>query len=73
MNLDKFYDELKAIFKMKDLPPLETELNDLTDSLGRAEIIICAEEQLGYQLSDEKIVAMKTFGDLLQAVGISAY
>ena len=38
------------------------------DSLGRAEIIVTVEEQFGIQLTNEEIMNMKTYGELISII-----
>jgi|WetSurMetagenome_2_1015567.scaffolds.fasta_scaffold325100_2 acyl carrier protein len=70
MSKEGFEQQMKAIFKRDDLP-LDLVIKQATDSLGLAEIILYAEEELGVMLSNEQIFAIKTYGDLAQILGLT--
>ncbi len=59
---DSLLAELRRIFKV-DILDREIDMKSI-DSLGRAEVILLAEEVLGVELSDKQILGMKTLGDL---------
>jgi acyl carrier protein len=55
-------DKLAVICEQKELTS-DFLLSEI-DSLSRAELIVTVEEAIGVMLSNEEIIAMKTFGDL---------
>jgi acyl carrier protein len=70
MSRENFDSGMKVIFEM-DIIPLDTILKEKLDSLGIAEIITCAEDELSIQLSNAQVLEIKTFGDLLTFIDSS--
>lgn len=58
----KMWSEAQRIFEREDING-DTKLSEL-DSMGRVELIMAAEEELGVQLTNQEIMQLDTISDL---------
>lgn len=63
MGFDDFYNDMLRITNQPTLTK-DFSIADNVDSLGRAEIIVTAEEMFSIELTNGEIMGIKTYGDL---------
>lgn len=66
MTFDEFSKEVAKVCEVEDLP--KSFALDNVDSLARAEIIVLAEESFKISLTNQEILSLSTYGDLLELI-----